>query len=534
MTIQAEIIDTKARRAVPLGAEEAERQKRQIARAIKPFSGKVTLPPMLSESKRVLLIVPPGTKEEHSGRLSGAFGQLPMLGLAFISASLRDQGHEIKVIDYEVNNWPMSRVREDVKAYRPDVVGLTAYITNMIRCARVAETCKEVDPKIVTIFGGPQVTIFPDEAFASPHLDMVVFSEGEIVIRNVMNALGDEKKLNEVKGIWYRRADGGIQKNSREILVDDLDIFPKPSLDLFELYKYSPPIYVRGKKVAHLLTSRGCPFQCTFCETKLTFGRSFRYHSVERIVEDLKALCAMGYDGFQFYDDIFTANRQRVLALCKGIIDSELKIKWMCWSRTNTLDREMLTAMKRAGCYLINCGMESSDQELMRIIKKNLTRDHHLEAIKICKETGIQLMASFMIGLPGETIKQTKDTIQFAVECGIDYASFSITEPLPGTELWIDAPRYGKFDNTGTYRNSLLTENSAVWIPHGHTREGLKRFVEIGMWRFYMRPRSWWNILKNFYYLPMHRAVRIFHAGIVFFVLGRLRRNNRAHLASKH
>ena len=140
----------------------------------------------------------------------------------------------------------------------------------------------------------------------SPHVDLIVLSEGEIIIRNVINALGNEEALKKVKGIWFKTSSGQIIRNEKEGLVDNLDIFPPPALDLFNMEKYFPSVMIRGKKIAHLLTTRGCPFECSFCETKLTFGRSFRYHSRKRVISELENLINAGFTSFQFYDDIFT------------------------------------------------------------------------------------------------------------------------------------------------------------------------------------------------------------------------------------
>ena len=140
--------------AVEFDEAAAEAEKKQIARVIKPDKGLTSLPPRKTESQRVLLIVPPGTLEESYGRLSAAAGELPMLGLAYIAASLRDQGHEVKIIDYEVNDWPIDRVEQDIRDFNPRVVGMTAYITNMKRCARICEITKGISPGITTILGG--------------------------------------------------------------------------------------------------------------------------------------------------------------------------------------------------------------------------------------------------------------------------------------------------------------------------------------------------------------------------------------------
>lgn len=512
----------------------AEEKKKSIARAIKPVAAPEELPPRIGPKRRVLLVVPPGTVEEHIGRLSGAAGELPMLGLAYIAASLRDQGHDVRVVDYEVNGWPMSQVEEDIRAFKPDLVGMTAYITNMRRCGTVAKIAKDVDPRIAVILGGPQVTIFPEEAFECPFVDMIALSEGEIIIRNVMNALGDETALGSVPGIWFRRADGEIQRNEREILVDNLDIFPMPALDLFDMERYFPPVYIRGRNIAHLLTSRGCPFQCTFCETKLTFGRSFRYHSTARVLRELEELIERGYDGFQFYDDIFTANKDRVAELCQAIIDRGWKIHWMCYTRTNTVSEEMLALMRRAGCYMISYGVESADNDLLRVIKKNITVDQQRKGIQLTREAGIQVTATFMLGLPTETPEQSRKTLDFAIDSGIDYAIFGLTEPYPGTELWVDALKYGEFDQTGRYQNNLLSEHSAVWIPHGRDREELKAFVGSCMWKFYFRFKSVGLLLSNLTRMPLRRWLRFFWAAYVFFVLGRFRKSHVAHMASRN
>lgn len=506
----------------------AQKRKREISRAIKPVRGITELPPLMTEPKRVLLIVPPCTMEEHIGRLSGGAGELPMLGLAFIAASLRDQGHKVKIIDYEINDWPMSRVKNDINAFNPDMVGMTAYITNMRRCEEVARLAKEVSPTITVVIGGPQVTIFPSESFQSPYIDMIVLSEGEIVVRNLINALEDEDKLVKVKGIWFRKKDGTIHKSPREDLVDNIGIFPSPALDLFDMNKYFPPVYIRGKRAAHLLTSRGCPFKCTFCETKLTFGRSIRFYSTERILDELESLIALGYDGFQFYDDTFTANKKRVFKLCQGIIDKGWKIQWMCYTRTNTVNKEILNIMKRAGCYMISFGIETADDDLLKIINKGLTTETNRKGIRLTREAGIQVTATFMIGLPTETREQTMKTIQFTLDEDINYLIMGITEPYPGTEMWVDAKKYGYFDDTGKYKNNLLSEHAAVWIPNGRTREELKNLVSLGMRRFYLRPKGLWQAFMNFHHLPFTRAFRFLWAGVVFFIVGYFRKSRHA------
>ena len=493
-----------------------EEVKNAITRAIKPDKSLDSLPPLKTNPKRILLITPPGTLEESYGRLSGAAGELPMLGLAYIAAALRDQGNTVKIIDYEVNNWPMSRVHKDIEIFGPDIVGMTVYITNLKRCGAVAKIAKSVDPKISVILGGPQVSIFPEEAFKLPDVDLIVLSEGEIIIRNVINALGNEEALKKVKGIWFKTSSGEITRNQKEGLVDNLDIFPPPALDLFEMEKYFPPVHIRGKKVVHMLTTRGCPFKCSFCETKLTFGRSFRYHSRDRVISEIESLINAGFASFQFYDDIFTANKDIVEDLCNRILEKGWNIEWSCFTRTDCIDSKLLKLMKKAGCYLISFGTESGDDALLENISKDLTVKDNFEGIRLTKKEGIQVTTSFMLGLPNETYEQTLKTIQFALDCGSDYAVFPITEPYPGTELWVDAHKYGFFDNSGKHQNNLLSENSAVWVPHGRTRKELEVLSYKANLKFYFRPRIIMNFIKNIYYLPIGRAIRFYWASLIY------------------
>ncbi len=504
---------------------DAASQKRQIAKTIRPDHSLTVLPPLETRPRRVLLVVPPGTREESYGRLSGAAGQLPMLGLAYIASSLIDQGHQVKVIDYEVSALPMSQVENDIRDFRPDIVGMTAYITNMRRCGQIAKIVKSVDSNITVIFGGPQVTIFPEEAFLCPSLDIIVLSEGEIIVRNLMNALGDDEKMRQVRGIWFRSPDGRIFRGEREGLASDIDLFKPPAIELYKMDAYFPPAHIRGKRVAHLLASRGCPFQCTFCETKLTFGRSFRYHSTDRVIAELEALIALGYDGFQFYDDVFTANKKRVEDMCHAIIARKWRISWMCFTRTNTVSPDLLALMRKAGCYQIVFGGETGNDDLLNLLKKGVTVEQNAIGFRMARDAGIETVSSFMLGLPGETPEHSERTIKFALDSGLDYAVFPITEPYPGTELWVDAHKYGSFDNTGNYTNSLLSEHSAVWIPHGRSREELEKLALRAMQLFYFRPRQILKALGNLFVLPPRRAARYILAGIHFFLIARFKRS---------
>ena len=312
-------------------------------------------------------------------------------------------------------------------------------------------------------------------------------------------------------------------KTPRQPLIDDMDSIPRPALDLYPMDRYYPAIYVHGRRVGNYVTSRGCPYECTYCEAKMTFGRTFRFHSTERVVEDLRFLSrTYGFDSYQFYDDIFTTNRRRVLDLCQRLLQSDLRIKWMCWTRTNLVDRELLAAMKKAGCYAIFFGCESGSQEMLDRVKKQLTVEQNRAGIALVKESGMQALSSFMLGLPGETREQTESTIRFAVDSRLDYALFYLTEPYPGTEIWQDALANGYFVSDPRFHNELLKNFDKVWVPNGRTREELNEQQKRAMRSFYLRPRIILGWLANARQIGMRRIWRGIRGGLSVLVFERL------------
>ena len=168
---------------------------------------------------------------------------------------------------------------------------------------------------------------------------------------------------------------------------------------------------------------------------------------------------------------------------------------------------------------MLSFGTESGDDLLLNGISKGLTVKDNIEGVRMTKAEGLQVFITNMLGLPEETYEQSKKTIQFAIDSGAEYSTFGITEPYPGTELWVDAKKYGYFDNSGQYQNSLLSENSAVWVPNRRTRKELEQTSFKAFCRFYLRPQIFWNTIKNFYYMPLGRTFRFIFAGIKYLSL---------------
>lgn len=471
--------------------------------------------------RRILFVIPPGSVEENYGRMAAAATELPWLGMAYVAGAARDAGHQVKVLDYEALRVGWDAVAEDIAEFGPNIVAMALFINNVDRCLRVAQLAKGVNKAIKVVMGGPQATIFPDQTIGHRDVDVIVISEAEISFCGVVANCDEDDALREVKGIWFKTKSGELVKTPRQPLIDNLDSIPKPALDLYPMDQYYPAVHIWGNKVANYVTSRGCPYECTFCEAKMTFGRTFRYHSPDRVIADLNALNdKYGFDSFQFYDDIFTTNRKRTLELCDKLKKNDRKYKWMCWTRTDRLDPELCQAMKEAGCYLVVFGCESGDQRLLDLIKKSLTVEENYEGIRLANEAGIRTMSSFMLGLPTSTEESTQKTIDFAFESKLDYAIFPIFEPYPGTEIWEDSVKHGFFIDTGLHQNHLLGNFDKIWVPEGRSREELESSARRAFKTFYLRPKTAWIWLRNMPHMPLKRIARFVWAGLYYLVFG--------------
>lgn len=472
---------------------------------------------------RVMFVTPPGSVEISYGKLAKVATELPWLGMAYVAASSRACGHDVIVRDYEAMRLGYDAVADDIKRFQPDVVAMATFVTHTERCVRIARLAKQADPKIKVILGGPQATIFPGETADCPEVDVVIRSEAEISFNRVLQAIDDPDMWRHINGIVFHDTDGKVVQTPPQPLISNLDCLPMPALDLYDLSLYYPAAHIRGKKVANYVSSRGCPFQCTYCEAKMTFGRTFRYHSTDRVVADIEHLIThYGYDSIQFYDDIFTTNRKRVVDLCQGFLRMDKKFSWMCWTRTDLLDRELLELMKASGCYLVVFGCESGDDEMLARIKKGLTVEQNYEGIALAHDCGLQTLSSFMLGLPGETPEMSRRTIEFALTSKLDYAIFNTLEPYPGTEIWDDALANGYFLEDERFANAILTNFKRVWVPNGRTRQELLDLADSGYRRFFLRPKAIWHYLKNLPHLGIRRFMRTISAGFSFLILGLL------------
>ncbi|HDP80655.1 MAG TPA: B12-binding domain-containing radical SAM protein [Spirochaetes bacterium] len=421
---------------------------------------------------KVLLVNPPYPFEESP---------TPPFGLMSLAAYLIERGFDVVIEDYIVRPYTPERAERALIEHRPDVVGSTAVTMNVKGALSILKDYKSAGPGIVTVMGGPHVSFDADAILSqNPQLDYIVRGEGEITFTELLSALEERGPIDGIAGISYRR-DGNVTHNQDRPLIPDINVLPYPARHLVSLSKYR----ALGFPV-NMVTSRGCPNKCIFCVGGRMVGRRVRNFDVQRVVDEFEMLSKLGFRQINVVDDLFTANRKRCMAICDEIIRRGIKHKWVAFARVDTVSRELLERMKEAGCTTLCFGVESGNQEILDLVKKNITLEKCRRAVELCKEVGMEPMTSYILGLPGETPETVKKTLEFARKLSPMYG-YHILAPFPGTEVREKAEEYGMRILTDDWDLYDANQSVAESIYMGHEEidrivndfnNGIKRYVQ--------------------------------------------------------
>lgn len=456
----------------------------------------------------ILFIYPPlSVKERYGNRKIGkSGGHLPPLGIASICAYLKERQYAVGLID----GLALNMTDEDVCAYimkhAPKAVGLSALTSTCHRTISLATAIRERFPDILVMLGGQHATIMGKDIFRETScFDLIVSGEGEITVWELMELYKDigcnrEKLfsspwLSNICGVLFRRNGAVVETQARSPMTD-IDALPFPAREFLPMEKYIPlPNQYKRLPVVHMVTTRGCPYPCSFCSASAVFGKKVRRMSVDRVVAEIRHIMERyGAREISFWDDTMTINKNWMMEFCNKIISERIDITWTCYGHVNTVTKDMLLQMKKAGCFNIFYGYESGDQGLLDMIAKGTTLNRIRQVNQWTKAAGIEMRGSFMLGLPGETPELARKTIDFAIELEPDYAQFSLTTPYPGTALWNQAKRFGSLTTDFSEYHGW----SAVFVPDGYKdRQELLSMEKEAMKRFYFRPRYILNQLRK-------------------------------------
>ena len=377
-------------------------------------------------NRKILLIYPKYTYPRKN----------PPLGLAYLASYIRKDEYNPLIVDLNIVNYSNEELCEIIKKHNPSVIGIS-FMTNQygesLMLAKLIKTCLR---STYIVVGGPHVSALPKEILREcPNFDFSVIGEGEITFLELLKALdSDEKNFHHIDGLCFRNHSAIIQTRPRE-LIEDVDSLPFPAWDLLKAEKYSVFSIENGNTFA-LLSSRGCPMNCIFCDSHTIFGRKFRGRSANNVFSEIEFLNQKyGMTKFDFVDDMITLKKDRVLELCNLIKESGIAFQWMANANVNTLDEEVLRAMKGSGCIRIDVGVETGDPSVRKKARKVVTNEQIINVHKWAKEIGVQIGSFVMVGNLGEGIESVKMTAELLKGIGED-VMISIACPFPGTELY--------------------------------------------------------------------------------------------------
>jgi len=363
------------------------------------------------------------------------------LGVAYLAAVLRERGHDVDIFDATFERHPMRALRLRLEMGRYDLVGLSVLTSMIAATAAIGNQVHSVSPGTMVVAGGPHPTVAPEHTLALGVFDAVIIGEAEeTLLRLVESGL----RLEDQPGVWYR-ADGEIVRNERAEVIQDLDALPFPAWDLLDMNNYLALWYhldaVRhGVRGTSIMASRGCPYQCSYCQPTLAtiFGNRVRRRSPASLVAEAAELkSCFGIEGLMWLDDTFLLDRGWMHRLCEEFIAADLGLIWGCNIRADVCDRESLQIMQEAGLQMVHVGIESASQRVLdEVYNKGITIEQVRETTQMASDLGLKVRGYFMLGAPTETEEEARATIRQADELPLDDLTFSITTPLPHTHLY--------------------------------------------------------------------------------------------------
>ena len=425
-------------------------------------------------------------------------GLIPV-GLASISGALIQKGCDVKILDLNLLGNSYENVSNTINIFKPEIVGITATTPIIYKLYKLAEHIKKIDSQIIVIAGGPHPSAMPEEILKESLVDCVVKGEGEFTMTSII----ENGILESIPNIYFKDNGNIIESIKSSAHIKDLDILPFPAYHLFNIDQYKQPkIASRKEPMGYLETSRGCYGKCIFCNKNI-HGFKYRVKSATKVVDEIEKMLEIGFKEIQIIDDVFSAKKKRVYEICEEINKRNLQFPWYPRGglRVETVDYDLLYAMKESGCYRVPFGIETGSERILKVIKKGITLEMAEKAVNAAKKAKLETECYFMMGHPTETEEDIKKTIKFALKLDPDYVKFAITIPLPGTELFdiMMANRQIKTKNWEKF--TFSTSPSEIYIHDVLSWKLIDKYMNYAYRKYYFRRayifRMLFNTIKN-------------------------------------
>lgn len=440
---------------------------------------------------KVLLINPPSKNEILSCNpeiIKTERGFDPPLGLLYLAGYLKKySGHEIKIIDAQVEKLDYPELQKQIKNFFPDVVGITAMTFTLLDVLKTIDITKEVCPNAKIVLGGPHVHIYPEETLNLKNIDFVVLGEGEETFFKLLENIKNPEVLKNIEGLALKH-NGKIINTGVKKYCENLDELPFPPREMIPYKKYFS-LLAKKQPITTMFTSRGCPFQCAFCD-RPNMGKNFRKRSPKNVVDEMEECLKLGIKEIFIYDDTFTVDKERAKDICKEILKRGLKFSWDIRARVDTVDEELLMLLKKSGCARIHYGVEGGTEKILKVLNKLITLDKALETFRLTKKIGIDTLAYFMIGSPTETKEDIVETIKFMKKLDPDFVQITLLTPFPATKVYNWALGQKVFENDywlDFAKNPRPGFKTQYWTKE-LSNEELQFLLKLAYKKFYVRP----------------------------------------------
>lgn len=426
--------------------------------------------------------------------------RLPPIGLMYVAAALEKTGFLVQMLDNYLQNKPAAELKAHIAKVNPQIVGITCGSATYRRCIESAQAVKEAVPTCKVVVGGWHASYMPETLVANPEIDYAVMGEGERAIVELATAItsDNEAAALSIAGVACKRHGTNILNPAK--FIENMDEIPYPARHLLPLEQYDRTIeFLKAKPADVMSISRGCVFNCGFCETRKLWGNMCRSFSPKRVIGEIQDLQSRyGTKGIYFISDNFTLRKKETLELCNMMVESKLDLEWVCDTRVDIINQELLAAMNKAGCKTIWFGVESGSPRILQRIGRNTTLQQIEDAFKLCRKNNIQVACSFMLGLPDETLSDMEASLKFAKKLDPDWCQFNIFIAYPDSKLYqemLQTKQYTQLDEfllsvkTDEYDFESLTKLQKRFFIEFHRRPGqiLKRVKREGVVNFAKR-----------------------------------------------
>ena len=412
-------------------------------------------------------------------------GFMPPLGLLYIQAAVERSRHESIFLDANLEGWDHEETATQALSHNPDLVGLQAMTFTLPDAYLVAKAVKKLNPEVKVLIGGPHSTIYPQETAGLDAVDFAFAGEGEIDFLSFLDVFHNSEARAAIPGIAYK-LDGNVHYSPFVGLIKDLDSIPFPARKSSKFKQYCS-VLAKNNPITTMITSRGCPFKCVFCNR---MGRKYRYHSAQYVLSELEEILHLGLQEVFIHDDTFSINRERVKAICEEIIKRGYDFVWEARTRADCVDEELLALMRRAGCHRLSFGVESGSERVLKSMKKEIKLNQVEKVFAWCRREGIVTLADFMFGNLDEEIEDIKKTLDLVKRINPDFVQYSICSPYPDTPLYKHGleRRIISYDIWLDFARDPLQDFSSPFWTQNFAEEELIKMTATAYRSFYMRP----------------------------------------------